>query len=105
MPFFSPPKGRPGAKEGVAATGGSQHLPDPTNPASASSNSTKNAASEDPQTSTPPEARPPGTECWVHESCLLWAPGVHVSNSKLCGLEEAVIHAQDSVSQVYLCHN
>ncbi|ROT67439.1 hypothetical protein C7M84_014483, partial [Penaeus vannamei] len=90
-------KGRPGAKEGVAATGGSQHLPDPTNPASASSNSTKNAASEDPQTSTPPEARPPGTECWVHESCLLWAPGVHVSNSKLCGLEEAVIHAQDSI--------
>ncbi|KAK8379764.1 hypothetical protein O3P69_019641 [Scylla paramamosain] len=42
---------------------------------------------------------PSGTECWVHEACLVWAPGVHVSNSKLCGLEEAVTVAQDSVCQ------
>ncbi|CAL4079214.1 unnamed protein product [Meganyctiphanes norvegica] len=41
--------------------------------------------------------KPPGTECWLHEECLLWTPGVHVANSQLSGLEEAVIAAQDSI--------
>ncbi|XP_042242735.1 uncharacterized protein CG5098-like isoform X2 [Homarus americanus] len=86
-------KGRPAAKEG-----GPQQTPDHPN---SSNSSVKEITSEStPTTSTTPAVtRPPGTECWVHEACLLWAPGVHVSNSKLCGLEEAVIHAQDSIGR------
>ncbi|XP_071519836.1 uncharacterized protein [Panulirus ornatus] len=89
--------GRPAAKEG-----GPQQTPDHPNsvsPGIIKDSSVKEVVSEEnPATSTTPAvARPPGTECWVHEICLLWAPGVHVSNSRLCGLEEAVILAQDSV--------
>ncbi|XP_066944637.1 serine-rich adhesin for platelets-like isoform X1 [Macrobrachium rosenbergii] len=83
---------RPGSKEV-----GPQQIQDTSNPISTSN--TKEGSTGDPITpvTAPAEARPPGTECWVHESCLLWSPGVHIINSKLCGLEEAVIHAQDSV--------
>lgn len=45
-----------------------------------------------------PDGQHRGTECWLHETCLVWLPGVHVTNSKMCGLEEAVIAAQQSVS-------
>lgn len=38
-----------------------------------------------------------GTECWIHEACLVWLPGVHIVNSRLCGVNDAVIHAQDWV--------
>ncbi|KAK8722039.1 hypothetical protein OTU49_012445, partial [Cherax quadricarinatus] len=84
-------KGRPATKEAP------QQLPD--HPNSAASANTKEASREDVVTppAAPSVARPPGTECWVHEACLLWAPGVHINNSKLCGLEESVIHAQDSI--------
>ena len=38
-----------------------------------------------------------GTECWLHEDCILWAPGVKTVNSQLQGLDEAVAAAQESV--------
>lgn len=91
---------RTSAKEG-AVQQASDH------PNSVSSSSTKATGKEDTaagSAAAPVTAveRPPGTECWVHEACLLWAPGIYVSNSKLCGLEETVILAQDSVSIILL---
>lgn len=40
---------------------------------------------------------PKSLEIWAHESCFVWAPGVHLIGSKIIGLEEAVWEAVQTV--------
>ncbi|KAB7497007.1 Transcription factor 20 [Armadillidium nasatum] len=92
VPLHSPLRGVPPSSSQL---GGTNNAP-PTSSSSSSATNLAISSSEATTTSSAEVSLPAGTECWVHDACALWASGITVVNSKLCGLEEAVIAAQES---------